>query len=79
MFVQGLFGDRKSAWTWNSPETQACVFWPKELLYEDLPYARIMACGYEANVTDVSGELNAAALISHAHEISNSLVATFQV
>ncbi|RAO73451.1 uncharacterized protein BHQ10_009463 [Talaromyces amestolkiae] len=46
IFVHGLTGNRESTWT----EKTAKVFWPKDLLAKDLPKARIITFGYDADI-----------------------------
>lgn len=45
MFVHGPTGHREDTWTHPSG-----VFWPGALLPHDLPSARILAFGYDADV-----------------------------
>jgi len=44
--VHGLTGGRESTWT----EKKSEIFWPKDLLPHEIPNARIMAFGYDADV-----------------------------
>ncbi|KAH8683389.1 Alpha/Beta hydrolase protein [Tricladium varicosporioides] len=46
VFVHGLTGNRESTWT----DKTAKVFWPKDLLAKDLPKARIITFGYDADI-----------------------------
>lgn len=41
VFVHGLRGDRIKTWEVNK------VFWPRDLLPEELPNVRIMSYGYD--------------------------------
>ncbi|KAH0562121.1 hypothetical protein GP486_003181 [Trichoglossum hirsutum] len=45
VFVHGLTGNREKAWTHRNGN-----FWPRDLLPEDFPRARIMTFGYDADV-----------------------------
>ncbi|KAH7130806.1 Alpha/Beta hydrolase protein [Dendryphion nanum] len=45
VFVHGLTGSREKTWTHSNS-----VFWPGALLPEDIPRARIMTFGYDADV-----------------------------
>ncbi|KAH8731953.1 Alpha/Beta hydrolase protein [Phaeosphaeriaceae sp. PMI808] len=46
VFVHGLTGNRESTWT-DKPTN---VFWPRDLLAKDLPKARIITFGYDADI-----------------------------
>jgi hypothetical protein len=46
VFVHGLTGNRESTWT----DKPTKVFWPKDLLAEDLSRARIITFGYDADI-----------------------------
>ncbi|KAF1811247.1 hypothetical protein P152DRAFT_474853 [Eremomyces bilateralis CBS 781.70] len=46
VFVHGLTGNRESTWT----DRTANVFWPKDLLAKDLPKARVITFGYDADI-----------------------------
>ncbi|KAF9893431.1 hypothetical protein FE257_010743 [Aspergillus nanangensis] len=47
VFVHGLGGDRIRTWTWENNDR--VVFWPKDLLPEACPTARILSFGYNAS------------------------------
>lgn len=51
VFVHGLTGDSYN--TWLEKETQ--TYWPKDILSVDVPDARILAFGYDADVTKILG------------------------
>ncbi|KAH9203787.1 Alpha/Beta hydrolase protein [Leptodontidium sp. 2 PMI_412] len=46
VFVHGLGGDRAKTWTWQGGGRE--VFWPKDLLHQACPTARILSFGYNA-------------------------------
>lgn len=46
IFVHGLTGSRESTWT----DKVSKVFWPKDLLAEDLPKGRVITFGYDADI-----------------------------
>jgi protein SERAC1 len=48
IFVHGLKGHLHTTWTMDG------VFWPKDLLPGDLPHARIMSWGYDADVASLT-------------------------
>lgn len=47
IFVHGLGGDRIKTWTWQGSGRE--VFWPKDLLPQACPTARILSFGYNAD------------------------------
>lgn len=47
ILVHGLGGDRVKTWTWQDGERK--VFWPKDLLPQACPTARILSFGYNAD------------------------------
>ncbi|KAF2476197.1 putative ribonuclease p/mrp subunit [Lindgomyces ingoldianus] len=46
VFIHGLGGNRTSTWTWEGDGRK--LFWPKDLLPQDCPTARILSFGYNA-------------------------------
>jgi len=46
--VHGLNGGRLSTWTHGELPEEVC--WPRDLLYEKIPSARIMTFGYNSKV-----------------------------
>ncbi|KAJ4018867.1 hypothetical protein NW761_014936 [Fusarium oxysporum] len=69
VFVHGLFGNRVSTWSKNG------VLWPKQLLSEDLPKARIFTFGYDADVTkrNLNEEVTKGTMDSHAADLCEKL------
>ncbi|EEU38687.1 uncharacterized protein NECHADRAFT_83088 [Fusarium vanettenii 77-13-4] len=69
VFVHGLFGNRVNTWTTNG------VLWPKQLLGEDLPKARIFTFGYDADVTkfNLDQEVTKGTMESHAADLCERL------
>ncbi|KAI3320213.1 hypothetical protein HD806DRAFT_547401 [Xylariaceae sp. AK1471] len=61
IFIHGLTGD--SYRTWYHPSG---IYWPTDLLSEDLPGARILSFGYDADVTKVAGAVGQGNLRNHA-------------
>jgi protein SERAC1 len=69
VFVHGLTGNRETTWTHNQSKT----FWPQTLLAPDLPNARILTFGYDA---DIVGALNTAGsntLRDHGKSLANDV------
>lgn len=67
MFVHGLNGDAINSWT--NPDTKA--FWPKDFLPSDIPSARVMTFGYNA---DAAFGNTAADIVDHAKDLLGSLI-----
>ncbi|KAJ5220430.1 hypothetical protein N7468_009634 [Penicillium chermesinum] len=55
--------------TWTAPNK---VFWPGDLLPEDIPYARIFVYGYNSMITDAQAMSNAS-IKDHANTLLNLL------
>ncbi|KAJ9656084.1 hypothetical protein H2201_008656 [Coniosporium apollinis] len=69
VFVHGLTGNRETTWTHKESKT----FWPQTLLAHDLPNARILTFGYDA---DIVGALNTAGsdtLRDHGKSLANDV------
>lgn len=49
VFIHGLGGDRVRTWTWEGSDR--VLFWPKDLLPQACPAARILSFGYNADFT----------------------------
>ncbi|KAI0016123.1 hypothetical protein F4780DRAFT_760925 [Xylariomycetidae sp. FL0641] len=61
IFIHGLTGD---SWrTWHHPSG---VYWPIDLLSQDLPGARILSFGYDADVAKLVGAVGKSNLRDHA-------------
>ena len=67
MAVHGLGGDAIN--TWTHPKSKA--FWLKDFLPQQIPDARIMTFGYNA---DVTFSKSTAEIIDHAKSLLTSLV-----
>ncbi|KAH6856020.1 Alpha/Beta hydrolase protein [Chaetomium sp. MPI-CAGE-AT-0009] len=70
VFVHGLFGNRINTWTADNG-----VLWPETLLSQDIPDARILTFGYDADVTkfNLSDELTEGTMEIHAADLCNRL------
>lgn len=71
VFVHGLTGNSYD--TWLEPESQ--TYWPVHLLSKDVPDARIMAFGYDADVTKFLGPVSQNNLRDHATGLLGRLAA----
>ncbi|KAK3379401.1 hypothetical protein B0T24DRAFT_154684 [Lasiosphaeria ovina] len=69
VFVHGLTGDREKTWT----ARDATEPWPKALLPSELPTARILTFGYDANVADWRGVVSQSRVGNHAGNLLTSL------
>ncbi|KAK1765234.1 hypothetical protein QBC33DRAFT_495970 [Phialemonium atrogriseum] len=69
VFVHGLTGDREQ--TWTSPN--ATDPWPKTLLPNKLPTARVLTFGYDAYVADWRGVVSQSRVGNHAWNLLTSL------
>lgn len=70
VFVHGLFGNTYSTWLHKYPD----VHWPSELLKEDIPDARVLAFGYDANIDKLWNPASNGRLIYHAENMVGALV-----
>lgn len=72
VFVHGLMGNKIN--TWTSDTTPSC-FWPADLLPAEIPNARILAWGYDANIVDLSylGFVSTNDQEAHAINLCNDL------
>ncbi|KAL4878662.1 hypothetical protein BJY04DRAFT_195344 [Aspergillus karnatakaensis] len=69
IFVHGLTGDRER--TWTAPN--AIASWPEDLLPAEIPNARILTFGYDANVTDWRGMVSINNIANHAMNLVTAL------
>ena len=69
VFIHGLTGN--SYKTWMDPEK--VVYWPVDLLKFDIPNARIMMFGYDADVTNFIRPVGQCTLRDHATTLVNDL------
>ncbi|KAI0553102.1 hypothetical protein F4679DRAFT_495170 [Xylaria curta] len=61
IFIHGLTGD--SYRTWLHPSG---IYWPTDLLSEDIPRARILSFRYDADVAKIAGAVGQGSLRNHA-------------
>jgi hypothetical protein len=64
VFVHGLTGNRKTTWTHKNG-----TFWPRTLA-EDVPNARIMTFGYDADVVKLWGMAGSNNLRGHGKDLA---------
>ena len=69
VFVHGLFGNRETTWTHKPTKT----FWPLTLLASDLPSARILTFGYDADVVRAIDTTGSNTLRDHGKSLANDL------
>ncbi|KAK5054034.1 hypothetical protein LTR84_001996 [Exophiala bonariae] len=69
VFVHGITGDRER--TWTSPTNAVC--WPRDLLPESHPEARILTFGYDAYVVGKSDNIAKLDISHHANDLLNAL------
>ena len=69
IFIHGLRGNSYNSWLHAETE----VYWPVDLLRHDLPAARILAFGYDANVTNLLGPASQNTISDHAETLVGDL------
>lgn len=69
MFVHGLTGNRESTWS----ETRSGVVWPQDLLPKDMPKARIMTFGYDADVVRLIDIASSNTIRDHGKALATEL------
>jgi hypothetical protein len=67
VFVHGLRGSRLK--TWLSGD----VFWPRDLLKDDVKNARVITWGYDANVANAFSYASKESIFGHADTLLNDL------
>ena len=71
VFVHGLTGD--AARTWTHEDSKSGKTWPAELLSSDLPDARIMSFGYDADVVNFWSPASQNRIGNHALDLLGGL------
>lgn len=69
VFVHGLTGDRER--TWTHPINGVC--WPRDILPQSLPDARILTFGYDAYVVRARDHVASIDIAHHANDFLNCL------
>ncbi|KAI0384424.1 Alpha/Beta hydrolase protein [Hypomontagnella monticulosa] len=67
VFVHGLGGDALKTWT-----RESCC-WPRDLLKDDFPDARIMTWGYDSSVAKLQEPSSQTSIFDHAESLLNSV------
>ncbi|KFZ01516.1 hypothetical protein V500_00731 [Pseudogymnoascus sp. VKM F-4518 (FW-2643)] len=71
IFLHGLTGHREETWTAKGEDEP----WPKSLLSKDLPTARIITYGYDADVVNLTRTAGRNTVRQHARNLINDLTA----
>jgi hypothetical protein len=71
--VHGLTGNRLSTWTKKGPNKGSDTIWPKTLLGNDIPNARILTLGYDADVVHWGVPASQNRVREHANDLNNAL------
>jgi hypothetical protein len=69
IFIHGLTGSSYSTWL----QKDSNIYWPVHLLSKDIPDARIMAFGYDADVAKLLGPVSQNRLADHARGLLEGL------
>jgi hypothetical protein len=70
IFIHGLTGNAYNTWL----HQESGVHWPSKLLCQDIPNARIMTWGYDANVSSFWGHTSRNRLGEHAKNLMGDVV-----
>ncbi|KAK4450166.1 Alpha/Beta hydrolase protein [Podospora aff. communis PSN243] len=69
VFVHGLTGNRETTWT----DKATGVFWPLHLLKNDVPKARIVTFGYDADIAHFFATASQNCIRNHAINLANAV------
>ena len=72
VFVHGLTGNAYNTWLYNDKSIR--VHWPSELLKQDLPDARILSYGYDADIVNLWNPRSHSSLTNHAENMVGALI-----
>lgn len=72
VFVHGLTGNAYNTWLHKDQGTR--VHWPSELLRQDIPDARILSFGYDADIVNFWNPASNSRLSNHAENMVGELV-----
>ncbi|KAF1844989.1 uncharacterized protein K460DRAFT_354850 [Cucurbitaria berberidis CBS 394.84] len=68
VFVHGLTGNRETTWTYNKT-----LFWPRDLLAQELPNVRILTFGYDADIVGVLNTAGSNTIRDHGKSLAQDL------
>jgi hypothetical protein len=71
ILVHGLMGNAYNTWLYEHGKIK--TYWPYDLLRKDFPNARILAFGYDANVTQFWGSASSNRVGNHAEKMLGAL------
>ena len=74
VFIHGLIGDREHTWT----HPKSAEPWPKTLISEEFPEARLLSYGYDAYVALKKEPVSSNRLSSHSLDFLNAIIAIRQ-
>ena len=70
VFVHGLTGNAYDTWLYK----ETGVYWPEDLLKQDLPDTRILSYGYDADIVKFWDPVSNSRLSNHAEKLVGDLV-----
>lgn len=75
VFVHGLTGNRLTTWTYESNNKlgESNKSWPELFLKDDIPNARILTFGYDANVVNLLSAASQNRVRDHASSLNATL------
>ncbi|MCJ1246486.1 hypothetical protein MMC30_003694 [Trapelia coarctata] len=65
VFVHGVTGNTNTTWL----HEESKVYWPVDLLSQDIPHARVLAFGYDADVVKLRGSASQNRIANHASNL----------
>ncbi|ORY03567.1 hypothetical protein BCR34DRAFT_573448 [Clohesyomyces aquaticus] len=71
VFVHGLHGNKENTWTATTKDGK--VFWPRDLLTQDIKNARIFTWGYDSHITHFWSKTSAGNVDTHAKNLCADL------
>ncbi|KAK5124654.1 hypothetical protein LTR85_001367 [Meristemomyces frigidus] len=71
VFVHGITGNRRKTWTHSNG-----TFWPEQLLPQDIPGARVLTFGYDADLVGTLRPVGQGRLRDHASALALDLAHT---
>jgi hypothetical protein len=71
VLVHGLVGNAYNTWLYEHGNKK--IYWPSALLPKDFPDARILAFGYDADITQFMGPASSNRVADHAENMLGAL------